>query len=69
MRDYDRDGVLDDFMMVPGNPSPGATLTTDGYILFEPKDEYRGIYIQWMVGIGYSINHFLHGIDSAYPRK
>ncbi len=69
MRDYDRDGVLDDFIMVPANPSPGATLTTDGYILFEPKDEYRRIYIQWMVGIGYSINHFLHGIDSAYPRK
>lgn len=69
MRDFDQDGVLDNFIMVPGNPSPGATLATDGYILFEPKDEYQGIYIQWMVGIGYSINHFLHGIDSAYPRK
>jgi len=68
MRDHDQDGVLDNFIMVPSNPSPGATLTTDGYILFKPKDEYRGIYIQWMVGIGYSINHFLHGIDSAIPR-
>lgn len=69
MRDHDQDGVLDNFLMVPGTPSPGTSLTTDGYIKFEPKEEYQGIFIQWMVGIGYSINHFLHGIDSAYPRK
>ena len=69
MRDHDQDGVLDDFLMVPGTPSPGTSLTTNGYIKFEPKEEYQGIFIQWLVGIGYSINHFLHGIDSAYPRK
>jgi hypothetical protein len=69
MRDQDQDGVLDNFLMVPGTPSPGTSVTTDGYIKFEPKEEYQGIFIQWVVCIGYSINHFLHGIDSAYPRK
>jgi len=69
IRDHDQDGVLDDFIMTPGKPPPGTSLTDDGYIKFEPKEEYQGIFVQWMVGIGYSINHFLHGIDSAYPRK
>lgn len=69
MRDHDQDGVLDNFLMVPGTPSPGTSLTTDGYIKYEPKEEYQGIFIQWLVGIGYSINHFVHGINSAYPRK
>lgn len=69
MRDHDRDGLLDNFLIVPGTPSPGTSLTPDGYIEFEPKEEYQGIFVQWMVGIGFSINHFLHGIDSAYPQK
>ena len=69
MLDHDQDGVLYIFLIVRGTPSLGTSLTTDGYIKFEPKEEYQGLFIQWVVGIGYSINHFLHGIDSAYPRK
>jgi len=69
MRDLDQDGVLDNFLMLPGTPSSGTSLTTDGFIKFEPKEEYQGIFIHWVVGIGYSINHFLHDLDSAIPRK
>jgi len=68
MRDHEQDGIIND-SMVPGKPPPGASLTKDGYMKFEPTAEYQGIFLQWMVGIGLSINHFLHGIDSAYPRE
>ena len=68
IRDHDKDGMPDDFLMSPGNPSEGVSLTQDGFIRFQNIKEYEGIFIQWMVGLGYSVNHFLHGIDSAYPR-
>jgi hypothetical protein len=68
IRDHDKDGMPDDFLMSPGNLPEGVSLTQDGFIRFQNKKEYEGIFVQWAVGLGYSVNHFLHGIDSAYPR-
>lgn len=68
IRDNNLDGKPDDFMMKPGQPAPHATITGDGFIELQDTDEYKGILIQWAAGIGFSINHFLHGIDSVNPR-
>jgi len=45
-------------------------LTEDGFIKFRNTSEHQSILLQWSVGIGFAINHFLHGhgIDSAMPR-
>jgi hypothetical protein len=70
IRDHDLDGIPDDFIMEPkGMPLYDEKLTKDGFIKYRNKPEHQVILMQWVLGIGYSINHFLHGIDSPMPRK
>jgi len=69
IRDHNLDGIPDDFNMEPaGKPVYKEELTADGFIKFRNIPEHQSILMQWSVGIGFSINHFLHGIDSAMPR-
>jgi hypothetical protein len=68
MRDHNQDGYPDDFSITPGYPSKNAILTEDGFIKIQQREEYESILMQWMVGIGYSVNEFLYGIKSPYPR-
>ncbi len=69
IRDHNLDGIPDDFNMEPaGEPVYKEELTADGFIKFRNTPEHQSILMQWSVGIGFSINHFLHGIDSAMPR-
>jgi hypothetical protein len=70
IRDHNLDGMPDDFNIQPaGQPVYKEELTEDGFIKFRDSSEHQAIFVQWSVGIGYSVNHFLHGIDSAMPRE
>ncbi|GBE16327.1 hypothetical protein BMS3Abin15_00141 [bacterium BMS3Abin15] len=70
IRDHNLDGIPDDFTMEPkGMPLYNEKLTKDGFIKYRNSPEHQVIFMQWVIGIGYSINHFLHGIDSPMPRK
>ncbi len=69
IRDNNSDGKPDDFIIVPGKPPPTASMTNDGFIKIQDTAEYKSIFIQWTLGICFSVNHFLHCIDSAYPKK
>ena len=70
IRDHNLDGMPDDFNMEPaGIPVYREELTEDGFIRFRDSSEHQAILMQWSIAIGYSINHFLHGIDSAMPRR
>lgn len=53
IRDRNEDGMPNDFNVEPS----GEPLN---------KEAVRAL---WSIAIGFSINHFLHGIDSALPRK
>ena len=69
IRDHDLDTVPDSFKMEPsGQPLYEESFTKDGYTKYRHDQDHRAILIQWIVGIGYSINHFLYGVDSAMPR-
>jgi hypothetical protein len=69
IRDHNLDGIPDDFKMEPtGEPLFEEKLTKDGFIKFRNAPEHQVILIQWSVGIGFSINNFLRGNDSATPR-
>jgi len=72
IRDHDLDDIPDDFNMEsPGEsvePVYEEELTEDGFIKFKNKPEHQIILIYWSMGIGFSINHFLHGIDSVMSR-
>lgn len=69
IRDHNLDGIPDDFNMEPsGEPVYNEELTEDGFIKFRNTPEHQSILVLWSVGIGFAINHFLHGIDSAMPR-
>lgn len=69
IRDNDLDGMPDDFEWKPsGEPIYKEELTKDGFIKFRKTPEHQIILMQWSLGIGFSINHFLHGINSAMPR-
>lgn len=68
IRDHDLDGYPDDFSFTPGNPPENVILTEDGFVKMQHTEEYASIFMQWMVGIGFSVNEFLYGIKSAYPR-
>lgn len=68
IRDHDLDGYPEDFSLTPGNPLENAILTEDGFVKLQQTEEYASIFMQWMVGIGYSVNEFLYGIKSPYPR-
>ena len=70
IRDHNLDGIPDNFTMEPkGTPLYNEKLTKDGFIKYRNSPEHQVIFMQWVIGIGYSINHFLHGIDSPMPRK
>ncbi len=70
IRDHNLDSMPDDFNIQPaGQPVYNEELTEDGFIKFRDSSEHQAIFVQWSVGIGYSVNHFLHGIDSAVPRE
>lgn len=68
IRDHNLDGIPDDFKMEPkGTPLYKEVLTKDGFIKYRNSPEHQVILMQWVIAIGYSINHFLHGIDSPMP--
>jgi hypothetical protein len=70
IRDHDLDGIPDDFTIEPsGWPVDNETLTKDGFIKYRNSADHQVILIQWTIGMGYSINHFLHGVDSFMPRE
>ena len=70
IRDHNLDGMPDDFNIEPaGQPVYKEEFTEDGFVKFRDSSEHQAILVQWSVGIGYSVNHFLHGIDSAVPRE
>jgi len=52
-----------------GEPLYEETVTEDGFIKFRSGPDHQSIWTQWSIGIGYSVNHFIHGFDSASPRK
>ena len=70
IRDHDTDGVSDDFKIEPAGESVfRETVTKDGFIKFRSGPDHQSIWLQWSFGIGFSVNHFLHGVDSALPRR
>lgn len=70
IRDHNEDGMPDDFNMVPrGDSSYKETVTEDGFIRLRSGPQHQSIWMQWSISIGFSVNHFLHGFDSAFPRK
>ena len=68
VRDNNLDGYPDDFFLTPGNPPDNAVLAEDGFVKVQQTEEYASIFMQWIVGIGFSVNDFLYGIKSPYPR-
>jgi hypothetical protein len=69
IRDHNLDGIPDDFNKEPsGKPLYEEEFTKDGFTKFRNSPDHQVILILWSVGIGYSINYFLHGVDSAKPR-
>ena len=68
IRDHNLDGYPDDFSLTPGNSSENVALTKDGFIKVQQTEEYASIFMQWIVGIGFSVNEFLYGVKSPYPR-
>ncbi len=70
IRDHDLDGLPDDFSLEPGGkPLYEEEFTKDGFVKFRNSSEHEAILMQWSVALGYGVNHFLHGIDSAMPRE
>jgi hypothetical protein len=69
IRDHDLDGIPDDFNVEPsGEPVYEEEFTKDGFIKFRNSPDHQGILLHWILGIGFSVNHFLYNIDSAMPR-
>lgn len=75
IRDHDLDGTLDDFRFKVGDvevqrdSSSGEELTSDGFVKFRDVPDHQFVLAKWVIGIGFCINHFLHGVDSALPRQ
>lgn len=70
IRDHDLDGMPDDFNMEPLDKTfYEEEITKDGYIKFRNSPDHQVILMQWWVGIGFCVNHFLHNVDSAMPRR
>lgn len=69
IRDNNLDGMPDDFKMEPsGRPLYREEISADGFVKYRNSPEHQIIMVNWSIGIGFSINHFLHGVDSAIPR-
>ena len=70
IRDDDLDGVPDDWRVEPsGKPLHEEEFTGDGFVKYRASPDHRAILVQWSIAVGYSTNHFLHGIDRAMPRR
>ncbi|HUT70162.1 MAG TPA: tetratricopeptide repeat protein [Desulfatiglandales bacterium] len=71
IRDHDFDGMPDDFhdstIMELVRASKKEEFTKDGFIKFRNSSDHQFYLIKWSIGIGYAVNHFLRGVDSAYP--
>lgn len=69
IRDQNMDGLPDDFKVEPsGAPLYKEEFTKDGFTKFRDHPDHQSILVMWSTGIGFSVNHFLHGIDSAMAR-
>jgi len=64
-RDINKDGMPDE-VKDESNPDPADRLR---YYQLSEYEDPEGLLVLWNIGIGYSINKLLHGIDSALPRK
>lgn len=65
IRDHNLDGLPDDFQIEPsGQPLYKEKITDDGFIIYRDDPNHKAILTQWAIGIGYSINYFLHGQSS-----
>ena len=70
IRDHDLDGLPDDFNIEPGGKFLyKEELTKDGFIKLRNSSEHGAILMQWSVGVGYGVNYFLHGVESALPGR
>jgi len=70
IRDHNEDGKLDDFRVEPsGETLYKEEVTDEGFTKFRTGSDHQIISMQWAIGIGFCVNHFLHGIDSALPHK
>ncbi len=70
IRDHDLNGTPDDFRIEPeGEPISREQLTEDGYTVYRSSPEQESVPLFWGLGIGFCINHFLHGVDSPMPRQ
>ncbi len=67
IRDHNLDGMPDDFQM-EGEPIHKEKFTSDGFTIYRNVPEHKVILAQWAIGIGYSTNYFLHGVDSYRQR-
>jgi hypothetical protein len=71
-RDVDADGALDEFRMnVPdwgGGTIEPEEFTPDGFMRFRECEVHESMQLLWQIGMGFSVNHFLHGSDSVWPR-
>jgi hypothetical protein len=68
LRDIDLDGFPDQARDEPGGkPIFQETFTVDGFMRVRDSTQHDAIFTEWMVGLGYCTNRFLHGKDSAFP--
>jgi len=72
IRDHNFDGIPDDYIMEPKDKfiyHGESELTKDGFIKIREVSEDLMILTLWSNAIAYSVNHFLHGINSSLPRS
>lgn len=67
IRDTNLDGMLDDYKMEPGLPPPNAILSKNGFMKITRSQKDSPMFLQWVIGIAFCVNHFLHGVDSVFP--
>ena len=70
IRDHNLDGLPDDFLMEPSGESVyREKYTDDGFTIYRDSPDHQVFLAQWVIGIGYSTNYFLHGVESFRPRQ
>ena len=70
IRDNDEDGIPDDFREEgAGDPHYKEEMTKEGFIRYRPGAQHQSISKLWEVGVGFGVNKFLHGVDSALPLR
>jgi hypothetical protein len=71
IRDHNLDGFPEDYVFEPRDKfqySGTGAITKDGFIQIRNVPEDRAVLMEWAIGIGFSVNHFLHGVNSAFPK-